>query len=106
MAAHLAHADVAVPKRDWTVGRVRFEPDALEAKDRRDDDRHRRTVQRPNVDSVEGVMTRVVFAWPPRSKFGLERVGDRRRQRHDRANIQVVIRPAVQTLADPWREGV
>src|SRR5262245_4043525 len=100
MAAHLAYTHVTVPVGDWAVGRIRFEADALQSKDRRDDNRHRRTVQRPKVDSVECVMPRILVAVPRRSKFRLERVGDGWRQRNESADVQVVVRPAVEALPD------
>ena len=85
MAAHLPHAHVAVPVRDGPIRRERFEADALQSVDRRDDNRQRWAVQRDEVRAVERMVARIVFAGTPRAELGLERIRQRRRQGDDRA---------------------
>ena len=48
----------------------------------------------------------IVFARAPGVELGLGGRIQRRRERDDRADVQVDVGPAVQPLADPWRERV
>jgi hypothetical protein len=107
VATHLADADVVVPVRDRAVGGVGLEADALEPVYRRRHDRHRlhSGMQLEEVDAIECMVSRIVLAGTPRAEFGLER-GKSRGQPGDHTDVEIVIRPAVEPLADAFRERV
>ena len=97
-AAHLRHRDVAVPVRD--LGAVAGEGDAVDAGQAVGGRDHGRLVQAVDVEP------RVVLAPAPGVERRLGRRVERRRQRDDRADVEIAIRPAVEPLADAGRERV
>ena len=103
---HLPDADVAVPVRYGPVAGGRLEPHAAQSVDWRDHNRERGTVQRDDVGSVKSVMAWIVLSGSPRPEFGFRGVVQRWRERHDRTDIQVGVRPSIETSSDSRRERV
>src|SRR5204863_7327633 len=97
-AAHLCDGDVAVPISELAA--VAGEGDAVDPREAvrgRDDGRL--------VQAVD-VVARVVLARSPCAELRFRRRVERRRQREDRAGVEVAVRPAVEALADAGRERV
>src|SRR5919197_2308435 len=94
---HLRDRHVGIPVRDGTLGGVRLERDGAPPERRWDDDRI--------VDAV-AVELRIVLPRSPRIEDGLRGGGQRRRQRDDGADVEIMIRQAVYAPADAGRHRV
>src|SRR5687767_13002457 len=106
LPAHLRHTDIAVPVGDWAVTRIGLEADALQSIRRWNEDGQRWAIQRNDVGAVERMVAWVVSSRPPRAEFGLECIIQRRRQSENRADIEVPVRPSIESLPNARRERV
>ena len=74
--------------------------------DRRNDDRQGRAIERNDVVPIEVMVARIVHPRTPRVELGLGGRVERRREGHDRADVQVDIGPSVEALADSRHERI
>ena len=111
-AVHLGHPDVGVPVGDRSEAGPGGEVHAGQAERRRDQRSRLLAVGAKGLAIL--VQKRVVAARSPAGEHLLhgfdvdaKEIGERlevRRQRHDRADIQIAVGPAVEPLANAWRK--
>jgi cellobiose phosphorylase len=106
VATHLSDADITVPVRNRTIGRHGLEADVLQAVDGWNLDWQRGGIERDQLPAVKCVMTGVVASRSPRAELRPGRVVQYRRERHDGADVQIRVGPAVETMADALGERI
>ena len=114
LAVHLEVRDKRIPVRDAAPPGIGVQVDARQP-ERRRKQRRRALPVRPERLAVEEQL-RVELARPPAVQhgahgrlIGLQQIGDDaqiRRERDDRADVQIAIGPAVEPAADARRDGV